>query len=584
VNTTRRTTKVLSLVAAASVAIAACGSDDDSSDTEDTTVDTEAEASEGEASEGEGDTDTTEAPADTEADAEEPAEDSNFDTESALTGLTVVDDTTFTVDLSEPDPEFNLRLAYTGFAPLPDAFYDDPGAFEEAPIGNGPFQMDGVWNHDETIKTVPFADYAGPNAPSISSLTFNLYEDTTAGGFLDLQGGAVDVVRSVPLENLGTAEAEFGDRYAQTADTGIYYYGFPSYLEEKYPLDLRRALSMAIDRELLNDVILEGANIPASSLIPPNLPGARDSVCANYDSNAEAAQAAFAEFGGLEALGDEPLVVWFNTSEAHAQIAEAITNQWREVLGIENVVFENLEFSEYLPKLDAQEITGVFRLGWGADYLSPLNFLEPLYAVASTPPVGSNTTFTDIPEFDEQLALGKAAIAESGDLADAVPFYNAAEDILCENVPSIPIYFTQNTYVWNDTVDGVVQNALSILNYSEMTGGDVVTAAGEPEHLSPINSSESEGIQVLSVLFETLVGYNATTSELENWVAESIVTEDGGQSYTITLSEGLTFHDGTPVTADSFVNAWNFAATGSNAQQNNGFFSNIAGYAELNEG
>ena len=243
-----------------------------------------------------------------------------------------------------------------------------------------------------------------------------------------------------------------------------------------------------------------------------------------------------------------------------------------------------MESGEFIAESTDGNLDGFYMLGWGADYLSPLNFLEPLYSVSNTPPVGSNSTFTDIPEFDEQIALGKAAIAESGDLADAVPFYNAAEDILCENVPSIPIYFTQNTYVWNDTVDNVVQSALSKMNWTDMTGGDVVGAIGEPEHLSPINSSESEGIEVLSVLFETLVGYDPSTSELENWAAESIVTEDGGLTYTVTLNEGLTFHDGTPVTAESFVKAWNFAATGSNAQQNNGFFSNIVGYAELNEG
>ena len=131
------------------------------------------------------------------------------------------------------------------------------------------------------------------------------------------------------------------------------------------------------------------------------MPATRSAPTGTFD--AEGAQAAFDEFGGLEALGDEPLVVWFNTSETHAQIAEAITNMWREQPRHRERQFENLEFSEYLPKLDAGEITGVFRLGWGADYLSPLNFLEPLYASTEHAAGGSNTTFTTTPSSTSNL-------------------------------------------------------------------------------------------------------------------------------------------------------------------------------------
>jgi ABC-type oligopeptide transport system substrate-binding subunit len=247
------------------------------------------------------------------------------------------------------------------------------------------------------------------------------------------------------------------------------------------------------------------------------------------------------------------------------------------------VQFENLEFSEYLPLLDAGEMTGVFRLGWGADNLTPLNFRDPLFASKSIPPEYANTTITQNADFDAALAEGKAAIAASGSLDDAIPSYQAAEDILCnEVVPVIPIYFTVNQFAWNDTVDNVVQSAVSELNYSTMTGGDVVTAAGEPEHLTPPNSNESEGNQVLSALFSQLIEYDPVTSEPTLVVADSITTEDGGTTYTITLKDGWTFHDGTPVTAESFVKAWNYAAKGANAQSNNGFFNNIVGYTEMN--
>ena len=107
------------------------------------------------------------------------------------------------------------------------------------------------------------------------------------------------------------------------------------------------------------------------------------------------------------------------------------------------------------------------------------------------------------------------------------------------------------------------------------------TYIAEPEHLTPSTSNESEGIAVLRALFKGLVDYDVRTSEPRNQVADSIVSDDGGTNWTITLKDGWTFHDGTPVTANSFVDAWNFTAYGPNGQQNNSFLANIAGYSEV---
>lgn len=547
----------------------ACSSDgEEATDTEDSTTTTEAPSS---------DTD------DTTADAEpDDTDDAPEQIEGGLSGLTLVDDLTFTVELESADAEFPLQLGYNAYYPMPAVALEDPAAFEEAPIGNGPFMMDGVWNHDIDIRVVPNPDYAGADSPEVSSVTFNIYEDATTTGYLDLQAGINDFVTNIPAEQIAAAQEEFGDQYAESDNTGFYYYGFPSYLEDEYPLDLRRALSMALDRQLLIDAILDGSRVPANSVVPPSLAGARTDVCGNWNFDPEGAQAAFADFGGVDAFGGDPLIVWFNTSTSHEQIAEAVTGQWREVLGIENIEFRNLEFSEYLPVLDNQEITGAFRLGWGMDYPSPLNFLEPLYASYSAPPVGSNNTFYDNEVFDQNIADGKAAVAVNGQLSDGIPFYQAAEDQLCADAQVMPIYFSKNQFAWNDTVENVFITAFGRPNYTEIIGGDVALAIAEPEHLFPTNSNESEGSKVLDTLFKGLVEFDARTTEPYNEVADSITSDDGGKTWTITLKPGWTFHNGEAVTAASFVNSWNFGADAANAQANNSFFSNIVGYADLN--
>lgn len=126
------------------------------------------------------------------------------------------------------------------------------------------------------------------------------------------------------------------------------------------------------------------------------------------------------------------------------------------------------------------------------------------------------------------------------------------------------------------------------------SGGDEAGGAGgdptattisvystEPENpLVPGNTNEVGGGKVLRSLFSNLVSYEAEDAAPYNVVAESIDTTDS-QNYTITLKP-WTFHDGTPVTASSFVDSWNFTAFGPNAQQNSSFFSAIQGFDEVN--
>jgi oligopeptide transport system substrate-binding protein len=114
------------------------------------------------------------------------------------------------------------------------------------------------------------------------------------------------------------------------------------------------------------------------------------------------------------------------------------------------------------------------------------------------------------------------------------------------------------------------------------SGGTFSMYIGEPENpLVPGNTSETEGGQVVDALFTGLVTYNTETTELEfNGVAESIESEDN-TTWTVTLKDGWTFHDGTPVTSDSFIKAWNNTALSTNAQGNSYFFGNVEGYEDL---
>src|SRR5438046_309825 len=95
-------------------------------------------------------------------------------------------------------------------------------------------------------------------------------------------------------------------------------------------------------------------------------------------------------------------------------------------------------------------------------------------------------------------------------------------------------------------------------------GGAFSVSASEPEHLMPANATTTADGQVLSALFTGLVEYDPKTAEPRNAMAASITTDDQ-RTWTIRIKPGWTFHDGEPVTARSFVDAWNFAAYAPNA-------------------
>jgi oligopeptide transport system substrate-binding protein len=109
----------------------------------------------------------------------------------------------------------------------------------------------------------------------------------------------------------------------------------------------------------------------------------------------------------------------------------------------------------------------------------------------------------------------------------------------------------------------------------------VITAnTTEPQNpLVPTNTNEVGGGRVVDLLFEGLISYDASGAPV-NEVAESIETKDS-KNYTITLKPDQKFTNGDPVTASSFVDAWNYGAAAENAQLNEYFFDSIAGYDEV---
>jgi ABC-type transport system substrate-binding protein len=364
-----------------------------------------------------------------------------------LSGLTLVDDLSFTVTLAAPE-----------------TYYADPAAYNEAPIGNGPFMMDGSWDHDVEIRTVANPDYSGEDAAQIEGLTFRIYSEVDTA-INDLLAGNLDIVDQVTPERQAEVEAAVPN-FGESPNSTVNYLFFPMYDPVFQNPEVRAALSMAIDKEtLVNSPIFNGTRRAAWNLQSPVIPGFQETVCDNWSYNPEQAAALWESSGGIEG----PITLWFNSGAGHDAWVEAVTNMWSETLGIDptNFQFESLEFADYLPLIDEQSITGPARLGWGMDYPHPQNYWQFNLDSRFLFPAGNNGAAYANPEFDALLDEANAV----ADINEAIPIYNEAAAVACNDVPIIPMFFSLNQYAWNDTVGGVSMDTFGNLVYSDLTAG-----------------------------------------------------------------------------------------------------------------
>lgn len=366
----------------------------------------------------------------------------------AMEGLQVVDDTTFTVQLSAPFSQFPLMTGYTAFAPLPQVFFDDPEAFGRKPIGNGPFQADTEYVPGQGITLSRYDEYAGENAAQAGGVEIRVISDINTA-YNELIAGNLDVYRyTLPPELATIAPDELGDRYFEREASSFTYMAFPLYDPRFADPRVRQAFSMAVDRVAITDAIFSGTRAPAYDVIPPTIDGHRPDACEFCVYDVARAQQLLAESGFDTA---QPIELWFNSGAGHDAWVQAVGNQLQQNLGITYTLRGDLDFAQYLPLADEQGMTGPFRLGWGMDYPSPENFLGPLFTTGAQPPAGSNSSFYSNPEFDRLVAAGNTAATNE----EAVALYQQADDVLLNDLPVMPMFFSLSQGGHSDRVDNV---------------------------------------------------------------------------------------------------------------------------------
>lgn len=347
-----------------------------------------------------------------------------------MSGLKVVDDTTFTVTLNAPFSIFPTKLGYSAFMPLPDVFFTQtPEVFGRKPIGNGPVKFVS-WVDNQDIKLTRFDDYTLDDKVKIKDVDVKMYEQDTAG-YDDLVSGTLDFMPQVPVSALAGEKwkTDLGNRAhnAPLPTTGII--AFPMYDKRFQNADLRRAVSLAIDRQSIADKIFFGSRKPADSWSNPLTPGGTSGDCTVCKYDPAAAKAALQKAGGFK--GD--MIFYYNADASHKDWMEAVANSVKNTLGISARAEGIPTFAVFRQQIDAHSMKGPYRAAWQQDYPDVEDWIGPLYVTGGS----SNDGLYSNPQVD---TLYKQATA-AADVNAAHAKFAEATKIIDQDVPAIPIYF-----------------------------------------------------------------------------------------------------------------------------------------------
>jgi oligopeptide transport system substrate-binding protein len=347
-----------------------------------------------------------------------------------LKGLKVVDQQTFTVTLTAPFSQYPLSLAFLGFAPMPKAAYTDLKKYNEAPIGNGPFMMDGTWQHNRQIKLKKNPNYKGPRPAQSEGVTFRIYPNRETA-FTDLRAGKIDFQQSIPAPLVPQAKRTLSDRFKAVPSGTMDYLEFPLYDKRFASPDLRKAISMAIDRQSIVNAVYNGAYKPTGTVVSPIVPGYRPNACGEVCTyNPAKARTYLTKAGGWKGTLE---LYMSNQDSTYQQWMTDVANQLKQNLGIQDIKLRIVPQADYLGKLTDHDVTGPYRANWIMDYPSPENYLT-----------------TRCSPDNRQAYEGKAcnALIEKGNAAtslqESLPFYQQAEDVLFKDLPIIPLWNWQD--------------------------------------------------------------------------------------------------------------------------------------------
>lgn len=376
--------------------------------------------------------------------------DADFEKLQRNVGVKAVDEKTLQVTLIEPTPYFLDLTSFFAFYPIPSQVQKqnpDWALNARTFVSNGPFTL-AEWNHRENLTLTKNIHYYERERVHLERVEMAMIGDPKTAWQM-YRAGELDLAYPLPNEVQGELIASNAEEFYNSPDLALYFYNINTAKKPFHHPKIRKALSLAIDREALVNHVVQGGQKPAFSIVPPGI----NDVYGDFQSNSGAlftedvatARQLLAE--GLEEVGLDEMPTFsmmYNTQESHKKIAEAIQEMWRKNLGI-HVEHENVEFQV---KMEREHIGDydISRSGWIGDYADPMTFL---HLWASDSPHNDANWFHV--EYDNWIKKAQTSVDEE----ERMEALHRAEEILIAEMPIIPIYFSTKPYMLKSYVKGV---------------------------------------------------------------------------------------------------------------------------------
>lgn len=353
-----------------------------------------------------------------------------------VTGIEVVDDFVLAITIDAPKAYFLAKLTYPTAYVVDQREVGDSTCFSGTewtlrPNGTGPFKLE-EWQLGQRIVLTPNERFHLQPAPSLAQVTYFL-----AGGSalvmyendeIDLTGIGVN-----DIERFRDPNEPLSAEFSESSSLDTFYIGFNT---TEPPFDdpkVRRAFAMAVDKEILAEVVLKDIVVPADGILPPDMPGFNDDL-EGVPFDPAGAKALLEEAGGPSIVRDVTLLSSGRGASVGPTI-EAVAAMWEENLGV-TVEVNQVEFGLFLLDLDERRFQ-MFDLGWIADYVDPQNFLDiKLHSESANNETGYSNSVVD--------DLLKQARTEQ-DEATRLGLYQQAEEIIVQDAPWIPLFHGKNS-------------------------------------------------------------------------------------------------------------------------------------------
>ena len=354
-----------------------------------------------------------------------------------IAGVRVIDDSTLQIEIDAPKAYFLAKLTYPTAYVLDRENVEAGGdSWTDTPNGSGPFKL-AEYRVGERIVLERNENYYLEPA-HLDSVVMNLAGGQSMAMYendeIDITGVSLFELDRV----LDPSEPLNKDLVIAPPGFSVFYIGFnasePPFDDPKF----RQALSYAVDKELIANEVLSELVTPAYGILPPGFPGYNPDLV-GLEYNPELARQLLSESKYPDAETRPRIVVTVpGTGGSIGLDMEVVIEMWRQELGVE-VEIQQVEWATYLQDLNQNKFQAYGGSGWQADYPDPQDFLDILFHTDSA----INHTNYSNPELDAILEQART----EPDIERRVELYHQAEDMIVQDAPLLPLWYTGEQYV-----------------------------------------------------------------------------------------------------------------------------------------